>query len=179
MEDTDTNISDNYLEIVGFKINYESEMLDFYCIMATNFQGPDYFVSYDKHPICFTNIDFAEEAFQLASPADVLGLKPPSKSIALQVDLPQALLLLKTQDTDVSDTIINVLNTFFDLVNATEHLLPTHYKKHLFAFADHLTFDKNYAHFFSENDVQRSEIADGILWMIGAITSSMKILRFS
>jgi hypothetical protein len=54
--------------------------------------------------------------------------------------------------------------------------MPTEYKQVLYALADNLNIDEEFASFLAEEDIQRSEIVNAILWCVGAITAKSRLL---
>ena len=101
--------------------------------------------------------------------------KPPTQIDAI-CDIAETLYLLDAEDMDESGTMLNCLNALLNLVAVTLTPMPTEYKQVLYALADNLSIDREFASFLAEEDIQRSEIVNAILWCVGAITAKSRLL---
>ncbi|MFM9263953.1 hypothetical protein [Tychonema sp. BBK16] len=161
------------LWLCGFRIDPETEAPNLYTLIAYGEQEPPLVAG--GQLVFFSRPELAINALQLCD-IDVTTLGMPPTEIDAICDIAETLYLLDAEDIDESDTIVNCLNTLFDLVKAILMPMPTEYKRVLYAFADHLTFEQEFASFLNEEDIQRSEIVNAILWCVGAITAKSRLL---
>ena len=172
------NIQPIYL--IGFILDPDLEAPQLYTLYFCSDGRDNPIVEYDR-PILhdgkivfFTTLDLAQSAFRLAE-AELGYLEPNFEKVTMICDIAFILYMVYCQDFDDSATIVHSLNLIFDLVKATRLTMPEQYKKALYKFAGHLTFDKEYASFFTENDIARTLI-EAVLWCVGAIVCKSKIL---
>ncbi|MEG3896548.1 MULTISPECIES: hypothetical protein [unclassified Microcoleus] len=125
--------------------------------------------------VFFTRPELAINALQLCD-IDVSKLGKPPTQIDAICDIAETLYLLDAEDIDESGTMLNCLNALLNLVKATLTPMPTEYKQVLYALADNLNIEKEFASFLAEEDIQRSEIVNAILWCVGAITAKSRLL---
>ncbi|MEG3848752.1 hypothetical protein QT971_15410 [Microcoleus sp. herbarium19] len=161
------------LRLFGFRIDPDTEIPNLYTLIVCGEQEPP-LVS-GGQLVFFTRPELAINALQLCD-IDVSELgKPPAKIDAI-CDIAETLYLLDAEDIDESGIILNCLNSLLNLVKATLTPMPAEYKRVLYAFADHLNIEGEFASFLDEEDIQRSEMVNAILWSVGAITVKAKLL---
>ncbi|NJK77450.1 MAG: hypothetical protein HC849_15615 [Oscillatoriales cyanobacterium RU_3_3] len=161
------------LWLFGFRIDPGTEEPNLYTLIAYGERELPLVVG--GQLVFFTRPELAINALQLCG-IDVSELGTPPSEIDAICDVAETLYLLDAEDVDESDTILDCLNALFDLVKATSIPMPTEYKRVLYAFADYLNFEQEFAGFFAEEDIQRSEIVNAILWCVGAISAKSKLL---
>jgi hypothetical protein len=162
------NEQKEFLEIIGFKIFSSTKKIDFYTII---FYGDnDRPIMKNDRILFFTKLKFVPEIIENGLP-ETKNLMLSSRQASFICDLKEALRLIENEDIDNFATIIDSLNMIFDLVRSTKLNFPDQYKKALFLFADHLTFDRSISDFFEQTKLSRTLMIDGILWCIGAIFS--------
>jgi len=54
--------------------------------------------------------------------------------------------------------------------------MPSEYKRILYAFADHLTFNRELSTFFAEHQFSRQAVLEAVTWSIGAVVSKSKLV---
>ena len=162
------------LWLFGFRIDPETEIPNLYTLIVYGEQEPPLVAS--GQLVFFTRPELAINALQLCD-IDVSELGKPPTQIDVICDIAETLYLLDAEDIDdESGTMLNCLNTLLNLVKATLTPMPTEYKRVLYAFADHLNIEEEFAGFLAEEDIQRSEIVNAILWCVGAITAKSRLL---
>lgn len=164
---------DKLLWLFGFRIDPETEIPNLYTLIVYGEQEPPLVAG--GQLVFFTRPELAINALQLCD-IDVSEVGKPPTEIDAICDIAETLYLLDAEDFDESATILNCLNPLFDLVKATLIPMPTEYKRILYAFADHLNIEEEFANFLDEEDIQRSEIVNAILWCVGAITAKSRLL---
>lgn len=132
-------------------------------------------IVHDGKIVFFTTPELAQTAFKLAEP-ELAYLNPNFEEVALVCNIAVILYMIHYEDIDNYATIIDSLNLIFDLVKATKIHMPEGYKKALYKFADHLTVEREYASFFSANNIARTLIGEATLWCVGAIVCKSIIL---
>lgn len=132
-------------------------------------------IVHDDLIVFFTNPELAHSALNLAEP-EMANLNINFKEVSLVCNILYILHMIHHKDIDDSGRIINSLNVIFDLVKATQISMPVQYKEALYSFADHLTFNKEYASFFTENNIGRNFMEDAVLWCVGTVVCKSKIL---
>lgn len=161
------------VSLIGFRINPDSESPDVYTLMTYGAKEMPIVVNgqllFFRSPTSTAVVyEFFEESIKkLAS--------LPTETDAI-CDVAAMLHIINHQDSDESATVLNCLNTLFDLVNATQLTIPTAYKKMLYNLADHLTFNQDFADYINQQGLERANITNGVLWCIGAIVVNSRIL---
>ncbi|MBD3885860.1 hypothetical protein IFO70_29550 [Phormidium tenue FACHB-886] len=173
MQDNFITVNQETLNLIGFRLDPERETPQVYTLFICNDENQPIVV--DEQIVFFSNPELASKALELYG-ANVGQYNSIPKDVDLVCDLATMLYLITSEDTDPSAIIVNCLNTFDDLVKATELQVPNEYKKVLNAFADHLTFDQEFANFLTQQNISRSVIIDGVLWCVGAILVKARIL---
>lgn len=162
------------LYLFGFRIDPDKEDPEIYTLFIYGEQERPLVA--DGYIVFFSRPELALSALKLCE-IDTSQLGMPPAEVALVCDIAETLHLIRYKDIDESATILNCLNTVFDLVKAILLPLPNDYKQVLYSFADHLTFEQEFASFFTQNEIQRSMIENAILWCMGAVMSKAKLLR--
>jgi hypothetical protein len=159
--------------LIGFRLDADSDEPSLHTLL---FYGErDVPLMQNDRIVFFTAPELADVAYELGGDiARKLG--PPPTEVCLVCDFVETLRLIRFEGYDNSATILDFLNTVFDLVKVTTHQIPSEYKTILFNFADHLTFHKEFASFFMENRIERDNVVNGILWCLGAVVASAKLL---
>ncbi|MGH3428446.1 MAG: hypothetical protein ACRDQZ_12910, partial [Mycobacteriales bacterium] len=165
--------------LVGFRLDpdrdIDQEGADVYCLLLeSRDEGP---VTREGYTIFFKDVSRAGEALRMDDDETVRAMTPPSE-VHYIYDLAEFSYAVTSEDgqVDSQDAIINCLNVVFDLVKATELPFPEDYKRVLYALADYMTFCSDLDQYLRENDVTRTQIRDGILWMIGVVVSRSKLI---
>ena len=159
--------------IIGLRLDAEDVSPTYYTLVAGEDQQP---VVVNEQLVFYSDPDLLEDAAQLAGIRRPIDEKESSQP-DLICDLAEALYLIENGDEDDSATIVNCLNTLFDLVFATKGSIPTAYRQKLFNFADHLTFSRSLSAAFRESNELRSDIIDGVLWCAGWVITHARILH--
>jgi hypothetical protein len=94
------------------------------------------------------------------------------EEIDLTYDIDKVLALLTLSSIDKDATLINSINFLLDIINALSIKLPDEYKNALYAFADHLTFNRRFGSFLKQSKISRESIINTIYWINGAIISN-------
>jgi hypothetical protein len=158
--------------MIGFRLNPDGESPDVFALIA--YGDRDFPIQDDGRILFFSNPALALEVYQLC-PEDVKSVTTPPSEVQLVCDVAGALHLIKSQDFDDSATVLNCLNTIFDLVASTGLSWPPNYQSSLHALADHLTFHRELTPFLGEQ-VSRTTAVDAFLWCIGAVTMNAKLI---
>ena len=164
----------NGVSLIGFRIDPDSESPDIYTLMT--YGAREVPIVVDGKILFFTSVSSVKVAYDFFSEEVKSVASVPSGTDAI-CDVAKALHIINHQDLDESATVINCLNTLFDLVAATQLAIPTAYKKLLYDLADHLTFDQNFAEYMTRLNLKRGEITNAVLWCIGAIVVDSKVLE--
>lgn len=162
------------LYLFGFRIDPDREDPEIYTLFIYGEQERPLVA--DGYIVFFSQPDLAISALKLCK-IDTSQLGMPPTEVALLCDIAEMLHLIRYKDIDDSATILNCLNTVFDLVKATLLPLPNDYKRVLYSFADHLTFEQEFASFLTQHEIERSMIENAIMWCMGAVMSKSKLLK--
>jgi hypothetical protein len=171
-----TSSCEESIYLIGFKIYPGKKEQDLYTLFIFGEEEKPLMV--DNHMIFFNKVELASMALSLGDDR-VKRLTPTPKKVALTCDISRMLNLIEVENFDSSSTILNCLNTILDLVKATKRPMPIKYKKILYKFADHLTFEREYSNFITEHNISRVAIINAILWCFGAILLKAKVLNRS
>jgi hypothetical protein len=165
--------------LVGFRLDPDRDTdkdgADVYCLLLeSRDEGP---ATCEGYTIFFKDVSSAGMALSMDDDEAVRAMAPPNE-VHYIYDVADLLYLLSSEDVEVDNdaTIVNCLNVAFDLVKATELPFPEDYKRVLYAFADYMTFDRDFGVFLRKNSVTRIQLHNGILWMIGVIVSKSKLI---
>lgn len=170
---TENQNQEKLLWLFGFRIDPDTEIPNLYTLIVYGEQEPPLVAG--GQLVFFTRPELALNALQLCD-IDVSELGRPPTQIDAICDIAETLYLLDAEDIDESGIMLNCLNALLNLVKATLTPMPTEYKRVLYAFADHLNIEEEFASFLAEEDIQRSEIVNAILWCVGAITVKSRLL---
>ncbi len=161
------------LWLFGFRIDPETETPNLYTLIVYGEQEPPLVAG--GQLVFFTRPELAINALQLCD-INISELGKPPTQIDSICDIAETLYLLDAEDIDESGIMLNCLNALLNLVKVTLTPMPTEYKRVLYAFADYLNIQEEFASFLAEEDIQRSEIVNAILWCVGAITAKSRLL---
>lgn len=167
------SIHEKTLWLVGFRINPDNVDPEIYTLMVINDKDRPLVV--DGQILLFSKPDLADKALSFAE-SDVKRLGPAPKEIDLVCDVAQMMHLIESEKIDPSAFILNCLNTLFDLINVSSFTMPAEYKRILYKFADHLTFNKEFESFLIKEDISREAIFNAIFWCIGIVATKAKLL---
>jgi len=159
--------------LIGFRLNPDSESSDLFTLMA--YGDRDFPVQQAGRIVFFCDVALVPVAFKCFPDEITRGLQPPLEA-QLVCDLARALHIIETRDCDDSATVLNCLNTLFDLVTASGLYWPNRYKHVLYSLADHLTFQQEFLAFLEQRGVTRRRIIDAFLWCIGAVSVKAKLI---
>jgi hypothetical protein len=162
------------IAIIGFRIF--SDNIDLYTLITYGRTDQDFALTFDNRIIFFDSIKLASKAYNLFDDSIKQVASIPN-NVELVCDITSAVNLIKYKTVDNSATILNCLNTFFDLLLAVNTEIPKKYKKILYDFADYLTCDTDLHIFFGKSKNKRNKILEAFTWCIGAIILSSKVLR--
>ena len=165
--------TEKLLWLFGFRIDSDTEIPNLYTLIVYGEQEPPLVAG--GQLVFFTSPELAINALQLCN-IDVSQLRNPPTQIASICDIAETLYLLDAEDIDESGTMLNCLNALLNLVETTLTPMPTEYEQVLYALADNLNIEEEFASFLAEEDIQRSEIVNAILWCVGAITAKSRLL---
>jgi hypothetical protein len=87
-------------------------------------------------------------------------------------DVADAIRLVEDNVIDQNATIVNTINTLLDLVHSLPLSVPDTHKKALHSLADHCTFSREIATFFSTSGVSRMDVTHAFYWCIGAVVAN-------
>ena len=166
-------VPDNYEDIwlIGITIDPDREQPNFYTIIFAG--DTDLPLTTDGYIVFFSHLDCLIKAIDLQRP-DIS--KQIDISDLYDFNIAQMLYLLQSEQLDCSNIIVDTLNIILELVKASGFSLPIESKKVLFRVADFFTFNQNIAELFAEDDINRREAINAVLWCIGAIASKSKFL---
>ena len=173
MKGISTNSKDT-LWLIGFYLDPDAERPDIYTLFRPG--DEDKPLVSGGYVVFFSELALAPKAAELCDVQITTPVSLFAEDVDLECYVAESLYLINSQDTDSSATIVNFLNTLFDLVKATQLPMPAEYKRVLYAFADHLTFNREFSTFFAQQSISRSMITNAILWCIGAVVAKSKLL---
>lgn len=128
--------------------------------------------------VFFPDPRFANDVLQMGDPA-FRKYNPVQGSVDAVYDVPEVIRLVETEGFDPSATIVSFLNELLDFVEAAGFAMPEDHAKILGAFADHLTFHREYADFLKGEAFGRVRVLDALLWCLGAVLARSKVVRSS
>lgn len=166
-------INDEALYLVGFCIR-TSDIPEIYTLISAGGEI-DRPILIDNAILFFDAPQLISKALELST-SDLKKLPLPSEEVALTCYIREMLQLIDTESIDESATILNCLNTFFDLIDAVEQALPDNYKHLLYSFADHLTFHREFATFIRAQHLNRITLRQAIDWCIRTISAKSTLL---
>jgi hypothetical protein len=160
------------IALVGFRLNPDSQSPDVFTLVT--YGDCDSPVQEDGEILFFTEPALALKAYERYA-EDIRAVLPPPTKVDLVCDIPAALWIVESQDRDESATVLNCLNTIFDLVRATGFDWPADYKRVLFSLADYLTFHRDLTPFLDEQG-NRTQVINALLWCIGGVMVRAKLI---
>lgn len=168
------SVNDEALYLVGFCLSANKQESDLWTLITSG-GDIDRPIVADSKIIFFNDPELAPAALELAD-NNLKQLGPAPQEVVLVCDIPEMLRLVNTENVDETATILNCLNTFFDLLEAVKQSLTPDYKRILYAFADHLTFHREFGAFLEEQHIDRTMLREAIEWCIETIFSRSKFL---
>lgn len=155
--------------LVGVRLDPNFSHPDFYTMVTDN---PAYWpITYKNQIILFQALSARQAAldFYLGQ----LGLPPKSapEEPTLILDFAQAFYLLSQESSDEESCLLNIINTVLDMLKATSVAVPAMYRADLHQLADHLTFNREFASFLKDQQLDRTEIIEALQWSLGAVLS--------
>lgn len=168
--DQQNNEEETTLYIMGFHLGHHGYFESIYTFTLVS--DTDRPLMLGDKIIFFSTLELATTALNLVTS----DYKAPPCDVSLVCDIPLMIKLIKTENIDNDSTILNCLNSFFDLLNALSINLIYDYKKVLFNFADHLTFHSEFSSFLHDNNIQRQELIEAVLWCLKHIFYGSSLL---
>jgi hypothetical protein len=165
--------------LVGFRLDpdrdIDEEGADVYCLLLESRDGGP--ITCEGYIIFFKDVSSAGTALRMDDDEAVRAMAPPN-GIHYIYDVADLFYLVFSEDVEIDNdaTIVNCLNVAFDLVKATEIPFPEDCKRVLYSFADYMTFDRDFSPFLRENRVTRTQLQNGILWMMGVVVAKSKLI---
>ena len=169
-----TFITDEALYLIGFCLRPDEDEADVWILMTSGGELDRPIVA-EKKIVFFTTPALALSALTLAED-DLKRLALAPEEEALICDVPGMLDLIETEHVDETATILNCLNTFFDLLRAVKQPLPPDYKRILYAFANHLTFHQEFGTFLAAQQIDRAALREAVEWCLETIFARSKLL---
>lgn len=161
---------DEDLYLIGFRLKKSSKKPNFYTFMV--YGDEDRAVTKNGKLFFFKHPSLALQDWKEISD-DIKRLGPAPKKLSLLCDVYKTFHLIQYKKTDKISVILNCLNIFFDLLRSSEKTLPRLYKKILFDFADHLTFNRGYAGFFKNKINDRIKLKKAFSWCVETLFGSI------
>lgn len=158
----------NLIDIIHLKTGKTSYSDGFFFIL-NNIEGNLIPITDHNKLVAFHNLSDASGILQAK------GFEPQTFDTddIFVCDVFETLHLIKYGNNDDNAVIINLLNVLSDVLIATNVHVTERYRALLIAFADHLTFSKNLDEYFTNNNILRVEILDGVIWCMGALLCAM------
>jgi len=164
----------NGIALIGFRLSPESESPEWYTLFTYGVK--DIPVMDNDQVLFFRSPDLVDKAFAFFD-SSVKSLSPPPSELELVCDVAEMLYIINNETRDESATIVNSLNTIFDLLKAVKMNIPAENKDILYRLADHLTFDREFGSYLNQHGITREAITNAIIWAIGAITIKSRIIE--
>jgi len=169
---TDTLNKEN-VWLIGFIIDPDAETPQLYTIF---FPGDiDKPLTNQGYILFFSDLQITTKAIK-AGDIDYHNFIYPPTEVDLVCNIAELLYLINHETRDDSAIIVDCLNILFDMIRAIHINMPPNYQSILYAFADHLTFNQEFASFFTKQQTSATAISDALTWCIGAIVSKSKII---
>jgi len=159
-------------EMLGFRIQPDSEAPQFYCLISAESELP---VTIANDVALFLHPEDAAAALRAAG-VDPDSYDPLPSEPAVICDVAGALFRLESAPSDADAVILNCINTLLDCVKATDLNLSESSRQVLHAVADHLTFSRDVEAIRVE---ERDSARDAILWIVGALAVRSCLVRSS
>lgn len=164
--------------LCGLRLDPRNEYPDLYvvCLQDRNAGWP---VLQDGRIVFFTRIDLAQYALSLDDDPSIRSARLPPATIdeTYVFDMEDILSALVQDAPAPPALIVEFLNLLLDLVDASGVPIPPSYKRALYMFANHMTFDGDLSKFFKNERVSCSTIVNAVYWAIGAVASRSIVLR--
>lgn len=168
-----SSADDEGLALIGFRLDPDRDNPEVYTLIV--YGGKDRPILVQDRIVLFSSPELVFHAYELGD-ANVKRLGPPPSSPSLVCDVAEMLDIIGNRNTDESSVILNCINTMLDLLDPGKTPIPPGYKQLLFSFADHLTFDREFASFLNRNNIEREKIISAITWCVGAIVVRARFL---
>jgi hypothetical protein len=168
-----TTRDDERLVLIGIRCDPDTAVADFYSLFVWG--GKDRPLRADGRILLAGDPRSAPRIAQLAD-EDVVAFPVPTTP-DVTCDVAMALHLLGSGDSDDRSSLLNCLNTLFDLVEFTEVPWPDGFRRPLVKLADHLTFDPRFGELLATGEFDRRTAVDGVLWCLGAVLASARFVR--
>ncbi len=168
------SLHDEALYLVGFRLNPDSADVDLYTLMT--FGGEENSpIMVENKILFFSDPALMHIALKLAN-GKITHYETPSEEAAVIYNIPEMLNILQTSNIDETALIVDSLNILDDLMKSLQQVLPEEYKRILYPFADHLTFQHEFGKFLKERQIARSLLCHAINWLIDTVFSNSKLL---
>ena len=167
--------SNPFLIIIGIGINPESTETDFFLLAVEDDSAIIRPIIHENYIVIFTDIKLADNVLNLAN-LDIINIGPAPQEETFLIDITQVLYLIDSQNIDNSATLLNFINVAIDLIKATEYTIPDNYYNLIIGFANYLTLNKEFSSYFQTYNIARWQVRDAIVWLIGALTSNVKVI---
>jgi len=163
------------LYIVSFRIDYASEVADFYLLILEE-DGDENPVMDDDCLLVVLDMSNVSRIYSHLSSSKRDSFELPAE-VEYFIDIALTLNLLESEHSDQGSVILDCLNMIFDLLRATGSDLPENHKKLLYGLADYLTFADDFPKYLADNSIDRKEVLEALVWSIGKIVVHTRILK--
>jgi hypothetical protein len=168
---------EQYIYLVGFIIASDSDEPNLYALYVCHDES-DRPIGLEGEILIFQNPELAASVLMKSDDIDKdKFINEIYQEVSMVCDINSVLYLIEYEDIDTSAEIVNFLNILFDFVKFTNVVFPENYRKCLYDFADHLTFDTEYESFFQKNSIKRSLVIEALHWCLGLILANSKIVQ--
>jgi hypothetical protein len=164
---------DERLTLIGLRCDPDTPDADFYTLFIWG--GKDRPLRAAGRILLATDPAQAPRMAQLSN-EDVTAFPIPTQADAT-CDVASALRLLTSADSDHRASLLDCLNTLFDLVEFAQVPCPDEFRRPLVKLADHLTFDPQFSQLLATGEVDRQTAVDAILWSLGAVFAKATFVR--
>jgi len=165
---TKDQVIDEQLYVIGFCLQHNN-IPDIYTLIT-------YGGEYDRPLLQDTSLLFFEtpslthKALEISTNG-LQNIPLHSLEVSLTCYVHHTLELIRAKTHDNASSILNCLNTFFDLINALEPSLSEHDQALLYSFADHMTFHREFGDFLLKNRIKRESLLSSMYQCIKIISS--------
>ena len=169
----DDNMTTTDLWLIGLRLDADIACPTFYTLLIGEEQQP---LIRDQQLVMCAEIG---QFIDLSEGTD-LGLSRQwleQVEVELVCDIAEALYIVEQGDHDEDATVVNCLNTLFDLIKATNGTIPAAYRQHIEDLADHTTFSKSVGDFFQSSTELRGVIIEGLVWCVGWVMTHAHIVN--
>jgi hypothetical protein len=167
----DNTSEQHSLYLVGFRIDADRVEPQVFTVYIEG-ERP---IFRDGQPILFTQPTLAPAALAISNcGASAYGAAPTELNCVF--DLPSAIYVLAEENEAPDGETLDCINILLDFANHMDETIPVEYRSCLESLADHLTFNKEFAHFLIERGIDRRLIMDAVYWVVGAICCNVKFV---